>query len=82
VVATTVRRARAIALAEDRIAAIGTSRTIEMIEQVRRQVSGTQVRGSFRCAVTGPHVSDRKCKPRTTVGSAANQRIHRAGAGR
>jgi hypothetical protein len=47
-----------------------------MIEQVRRQVSGTQVRGSFRCAVAGPHVSDRKCKPRTTVGSAANQRIH------
>lgn len=49
---------------------------IEMIEQVRRQVSGTQVRGSFRCAVAGPHVSDRKCKPKTTVGSAANQRIH------
>lgn len=55
---------------------------IEMIEQVGRQVSRTQVRGSFRCAVAGPHVSDRKCKPRTTVGSGANQRIHTREAGR
>jgi hypothetical protein len=52
-----------------------------MIEQVRRQISRTQVRGSFRCVVAGPHVSDRKCKPRTTVGSRANQWIHTREAG-
>jgi hypothetical protein len=28
---------------------------IEMIEEARRQISGTQVRGSFRCVVAGPH---------------------------
>ena len=54
----------------------GEAARAEMIEKARRQVSRTQMRGSFRCAVTGPHVPDRKCKPRTTGGSAANCRIH------
>jgi hypothetical protein len=48
----------------------------EMIEQPRRQVPHTQVRGCFRCAVAGRHGDGRKCKPKTTGHTAANSRIH------
>ena len=79
--AAAARPARAIAWTIAQTIPLPRLDLIEKIDQVGRQISRAQVRGSFWSAVAGPHVSDRKCKPRTTVGGGANQRIHMREAG-